>query len=279
MLYRHFRPIPQLAPYIECFWLIEASAESAVARRARMPADSRTTLLLSFAGQTRMIAGENTTHHVGIGGYVLGVHSQSYTLEHDGNTHLIAAQFHPGGFAPFVRDGTDELTEQTTPLDLLWGSTGNLLCEQIYEADSVTEQLALYQNALVKHLAEVPHQPRIQRALAQIDDAQGDVSVERLATQANLSQKQLERLFERVVGLMPKRYIRLARFQKLVTHLRHRGETASWAALAAQFGYYDHSHLVKDFQAFAGTAPSEFAAVTAGIVEVAYADQDRHQEV
>jgi AraC-like DNA-binding protein len=100
-----------------------------------------------------------------------------------------------------------------------------------------------------------------------------------LAEETNLSQKQFERQFERVVGMMPKRYVRLARFQKLVGWLRRRDSTESWAALAARFGYYDHSHLVKDFQAFAGTTPSEFTAATAGIVEVAYGNQVEHQEV
>jgi len=196
-----------------------------------MPADGRATLLLNFAGKSRMIAGNGTTHTIDIGAKLLGVHSQSYILEHEGDTDLIAAQFRPGGFAAFVR------------------------------------------------FAEVPHQSRIQHALAQIDRAQGNLSVQWLAAQANLSQKQFERLFERVVGMMPKRYIRLARFQKLVSWLRHCDRTVNWTNLAAKFGYYDHSHLAKDFQAFAGTTPGEFAAATAGIVEVAYGQADESQNV
>jgi AraC-like DNA-binding protein len=192
---------------------------------------------------------------------------------------LIAAQFRPGGLASFVRCGASELAEQTTPLDLLWGSAGNWLSEQIYEADTVIEKLDIYQNALLRRFAEVRYQPRILHALAKIENSQGNVFVESLAEQTNLSQKQFERQFERVVGMMPKRYIRLARFQKLVSWLRRCDSTENWAALAARFGYYDHAHLVKDFQAFAGTTPSEFAAATAGVVEVAYGDQDANQEV
>jgi len=157
MLYKHFRPIPALAPYIDCFWVIEASAESAVARQARMPADSRATLLLNFAGESRLLSEGDVIHHLNVGADLLGVHNQSYTLEHVGDTYLIAAQFLPGGLAPFVHCGVGEL--------------------------------------------------------------------------------------------------------------------------AAQFGYYDHSHMVKDFQAFAGTAPGRFVAATAGIVEVAYGSQNEFQDV
>lgn len=279
MYYKHFLPIPSLAPYIDYLWIIEATAASAVNHRARMPADSRATLLLNFTGESRMIARDGATHHIGTNATLLGMHGQSYTLEHAGDTYLIAAQFRPGGFAPFVRYGVGELAEQTTPLDLLWGSAGKQLCEQIYETSAVTEKLRRYQDTLLKHLDDVPHQPRIQYALQQIDQNQSNASVEWLAAQVNLSQKHFERLFERAVGMMPKRYIRLARFQRLVSWLRRCGSPLNWTDLAVKFGYYDHSHLAKDFQAFAGTTPSEFAAATAGIVEVAYGPGDEPQDV
>lgn len=270
MDYKHFSPIPALSPYIDSFWIIQSTAASAIDHRARMPADSRATLLLNFAGRSRMLAADGTTHSLGIGAELLGMHSQSYVLEHEGDTDLIAAQFHPGGLAAFVRQGIGELAEQVAPLEMLWGRPGSRLCEQIYEAATTTEKLALYQTALLKHLVEVPHQSRLQNALKRIDQVQGNISVEWLAAQVNLSQKQFERLFEHGVGMMPKRYLRLRRFQRLVSWLQRCGNAMNWTNLAATFGYYDHSHLVKDFRTFAGTTPTEFAAATAGIVEVAY---------
>lgn len=279
MDYKHFSPVPALSPYIDSFWIIQSTAASAVNHRARMPADSRATLLLNFAGSSRMIAGDGATYSLGRGADLLGMHSQSYVLEHEGDTDLIAAQFRPGGFAAFVRQGIGELAEQVAPLDVLWGRPGSQLCEQIYEAATTAEKLALYQTALLKHLVEVPYQPRLQNALRQIDQAQGNVSVKWLAEQANLSQKQFERLFEHMVGMMPKRYLRLRRFQRLVSWLQHCGNAVNWTDLAAQFNYYDHSHLVKDFRTFAGTTPSEFAAATAGVVEVVYGQAGESQNV
>ena len=67
-------------------------------------------------------------------------------------------------------------------------------------------------------------------------------------------------------------YCRLARFQRMVRKLGCHVKPETWAALAAQFGYYDHSHMVKDFRVIVGTTPSEFVAATAaGIAEVVYA--------
>jgi len=279
MIYKHFHPIPDLLPYIESLWTIAATAESALTRKARMPADSRATLLLNFTGESRMLADGGETHQINTGATLLGAHSQSYVLEHDGDTELIAVQFRPGGLSPFVGSDAGELTGQAIPLDLLWGSASSSMCEQIYEANGAVEKLALYQKALIGHFAEVQYQSRIMQSLEQIDSTQSQISVEQLAAQANLSQKQFERVFERVVGTMPKRYIRLARFQKLVSWLNRQTSVVNWTHLAARFGYYDHSHMAKDFQAFAGTTPGDFMAATSGIVEVAYGNQDGQEEV
>jgi AraC-like DNA-binding protein len=279
MKYKHFQPIPALMPYIDSFWVIEAAARSGDSPRARMPADSRATLLLSFSGESRMTVDRGTMHHVGSGATLLGVHSQSYLLEHEGDTNLIAAQFRPGGLAAFVRCGVGELAAQAVPLDLLWGRPGNDLSERIFELDDTSQKLAVYQDMLLKCFAEVPQQARILNSLNLIENAQGNPSVEWLAEQANLSQKQFERQFERVVGMMPKHYMRLARFQKLVRWLRQADRPANWTAIAARFAYYDHAHLAKDFRAFAGTTPSEFAATTAGVVEVAYGSAEALEEV
>jgi AraC-like DNA-binding protein len=273
MYYQHFRPLPALARYIEALWLIDAP--DAPDHRACLPADSRAELLLSFEGVSRLIAQDQAvTHHVGTGGSIIGVHSQSYTIEHDGETRLLAVRFRPGGLAAFIRCEVGELAEQTVALDLLWGSAAEWLCEQINETDDPLTKVALFQQALLAHLGDVPHQPRLHYALEQIDLANGSISVETLAAQVNLSQKQFERVFVRAVGMTPKRYARLARFQKLVWWLARCGQSVNWTTLAAQFGYYDHSHLVKDFNAFAGTTPSAFADATAGIVEVAYGEAE-----
>jgi hypothetical protein len=132
MYYKHFRPVAALTPYIDCFWIIEASTEPGVTKYARMPADSRATLLLNFTGEPRMTTSEGITHSLSIGAHLLGTHTQSYVLEHAWGTHLIAAQFRPGGLASFVRCRVSELAEEMIPLNLLWDTAGNWLFEQIY---------------------------------------------------------------------------------------------------------------------------------------------------
>lgn len=100
MEYQHFQPIPTLRPYIDCFWSIKASPEPGTTSRARLPADSRPSLLLNFSESPRITTDEGVIHPLRFGANVLGVYSQSTLLQHDGDTNLLAAQFRPGGLQP-----------------------------------------------------------------------------------------------------------------------------------------------------------------------------------
>jgi AraC-like DNA-binding protein len=270
MQFRLFHPIPQLAEYIQHFWTIRAPAPGSP-RSARMPADARGTLLLSFAGNTHFVPDDSPDHSLGIGAGILGPRRWSSVLEHDGETDLIAAQFRPGGMASFFDCSIRELSESTTPLELLWGKRANRLLEQIYDARTPQEKILVYQKVLAARIREWPDRHRISKAFKDMDAANEEVHIAWFAEQVCLSQKHLERLFERRVGITPKLYCRIVRFQKMVSKLERQGKPETWTALAAEFGYYDHSHMLKDFRAFVGATPSEFVAATAGIAEVVYA--------
>ena len=71
-----------------------------------------------------------------------------------------------------------------------------------------------------------------------------------------------DRAFEARVGLTPKRFARLLRFQRVIAHAA-RGR-ADWARVAADCGYYDQSHLVHEFRALSGLTPSAYAPRSPG---------------
>jgi len=82
------------------------------------------------------------------------------------------------------------------------------------------------------------------------------VDVARVAAHLGVSSRQLERRFQRCVGLSPKFFARLRRFQRVFPELEHEG----WVGAAAACGYYDQAHLIRDFRAFAGEPPAALVA-------------------
>jgi AraC-like DNA-binding protein len=66
-------------------------------------------------------------------------------------------------------------------------------------------------------------------------------------------------VFHEEVGLAPKQFARVRRFQWALRWLR-KGPRVNWAWLAVECGYYDQAHLIKDFQTFAGVCPQRLPA-------------------
>ena len=83
-----------------------------------------------------------------------------------------------------------------------------------------------------------------------------NLRVERLCTELGISRKHLNKLYRSAVGLSPKTYARLARFRSVVERMQD--PVDSWAHIAAEEGYFDQAHLVRDFNQFAGEAPESF---------------------
>ncbi|MYM91484.1 helix-turn-helix domain-containing protein, partial [Rugamonas sp. FT82W] len=102
----------------------------------------------------------------------------------------------------------------------------------------------------------------IRHALAALDASGGTLRIEDLAAQLGVSRQHLAALFRTRVGLSPKLYARICRFRRAAAALKAGAARVpgapNWAQLALDCGYFDQSHLIHDFQEFAGSAPERF---------------------
>ena len=108
---------------------------------------------------------------------------------------------------------------------------------------------------------------------SRIYDSGGQVSVETLASEVHVSNRTLERIFKENVGIPPKEFLRIVRFQEVLKRLREAGEGSpvgvkvggpavleeSLLRIAFELGYYDHAHLTNEFKKYAGILPSELS--------------------
>lgn len=98
--------------------------------------------------------------------------------------------------------------------------------------------------------------PSLAKAVSLATRVHGLVRVDELAATAGVSARQLERQFAIHVGLSPKRFLRVLRFQQVLAALRDPASTtAGWADVAARHGFYDQAHFINDFKAFTGETP------------------------
>jgi AraC-like DNA-binding protein len=182
-----------------------------------------------------------------------GMRSRFYRRELLAPSSSVGAVLRPGAAECLFGGVTaDELAERHTPLDGLWGGEAHRLRERLLALRSPRERLAVFEAALAARLprAQGLH-PAVAGALAQF---RGGVSVAVAARDSGFSHRRFLQLFRQSVGLAPKTYLRVLRFQRVLPALQ--GDAVpSLAALAADMGYSDQSHFNREFMAFSGVTP------------------------
>lgn len=182
-----------------------------------------------------------------------GMRSRFYLRELQAPSCSVGAVLRPGAAECLFGGVTaDELAERHTPLDALWGAAAHRLRERLLALRTPQDRLAVFEAALA---ARLPHvhglHPAVAGALAQF---QGGVPVAVAVRDSGFSHRRFLELFRQGVGLAPKTYLRVLRFQRVLPILRLE-PALPLAALAADLGYSDQSHFNREFLAFSGVTP------------------------
>ena len=194
------------------------------------------------------------------GSILTGLTTRSQVIDTAEQTFVAGVVFRPGGTVPFVPAPALELSDADVPLEALWGrQRERVLREQLLSAPDAQSTLDVLEAALLDRRREKAAHPAVGYALSEFR-AQPSLARVRAVTDAiGLSPKRFIERFKADVGVTPKRYCRLLRFQRVVTNA-HRSGPADWAALALACGYFDQAHLIHDFRAFSGLTPTAYEA-------------------
>ena len=99
-------------------------------------------------------------------------------------------------------------------------------------------------------------------AIHTINRSKGEIRISDLASSVFLSTKQFQRVFTGHVGISPKEFLRIVRFQHALYVLQS-NPGMSFSQLAYECGFYDQSHLINEFKVFSGYTPKEYLAACA----------------
>jgi AraC-like DNA-binding protein len=181
----------------------------------------------------------------------------------EGPSAVVGVHFKPGGAAAFFGGALPELRNRTELLEDLWGPAARELRERLQAATSPQRALQLLHEHLLQRLRDAA--PPDLLALVAVDAFCRDPAsarVEPVQRDSGCTPAQFIHRFEQAVGLTPKRYARVLRFGVLLPSLVRCGPR-DWAQIAAGAGYFDQSHLIREFRQLAGMAPGAYAPVQA----------------
>jgi AraC-like DNA-binding protein len=168
---------------------------------------------------------------------------------------MIGVYFRPGRAAAFLSAGMPDLTDRSVAIDEVWGTAGLRLAEDLADLDEAV-RIERLESHLVARLSAPPGPSSIdmKAVTAHILRHRGRVTIGAMARQAGVSRQHFSRQFREQLGIAPKLYCRLARFQSGLAPA-HSQEKIDWAETALDLGYADQSHMIAEFRQFSSLTP------------------------
>ena len=236
-----YLPEPDLAPFVEYFWLVAWQLPPGVVHVQRtLPSPC-----------------VNVVFDSGRSG-VFGVMTRAfdYTLRDSGC--VLGTRFRPGAFRGFLGKPVQSIMDQALPISSLFACDDAQAERDVLGAPDDHAMLAAASAILRSALPS--HDPQIERidAILQTFKAHPDITqVQQLADQLGISVRRLQLLFKEYVGASPKWVIRRYRLLDAADQLAN-GTGVDLATLAQALGYYDQAHFTTDFENLVGKPPADY---------------------
>ena len=241
-------PSARLLAGVECIWHHESPATGAHGRERVLP-DGRFHVVLNLSTGAATVS---------------GLRSHNVVIDTARVSHVMGLVFRPAAARPFFEEPALDFFDRSVPLALVWGSKASQLVDRLRNELSAQRRLAILEQALVEIWSKSDRRrltvhPAVRYALWAFQSSPHIKSVADVSREIGWSRRWFCQAFGESVGMTPKRYSRLLRFQKVVRQVAS-GHRVDWADLAVSSGFSDQAHFVHEFRNFSGLSPERFLA-------------------
>jgi AraC-like DNA-binding protein len=214
-------------------------------------------LLLSLGAPFRIALGREPGHADRQPSFSAGLFPGPVLIESDGRAECVQVDFTPLGAYRFYGGAVPHLTAQMIGVEDVLGRAGRDLREQVADSRSCERRFEIVEDFILRRARHEPSS-EIVSALRMLERSAGRARIGDIATDIGWSRKHFTRRFTQETGVAPKTLALMLRFHG-ACRLARAGTAAGWAAIAAEAGYADQAHLVRDFRVFAGETPHQWA--------------------
>jgi AraC-like DNA-binding protein len=190
--------------------------------------------------------------------WISGMRNEFITIPSGLNAEMFIIEFKKGMAYSFLNRPLTEITGRVVDGDLILDKSFIDLREQLLACSSVTQMFRVAEDALVRKFStRLSVNPFIEYSVNKIVFAPSSLTIKSIAAKTGFSSKHFIRIFTDNVGVAPKLFLRIIRFQRAISEIETKGDIP-WAALALECGYYDQAHFISDFKRFSGFTPLEY---------------------
>ena len=253
MFYSELKPSHLLANTVRKYWFLEGHINSEEIDVERILPDGCTELIIHY-GKPFKIVNENGPV-LQETAFVFGQLQRFIDLLPANHIGVMGVRFHPWGLNQFIKIPSAELKGEAVSLKNLFGDSQQKLVDEIFVANNSTQRAGIMDEFLIARYRHKINNEKLSGLIDQIHQHRGSLSVDELTRLSGNSERQLERSFHAGIGLSPKAYSRIIRFQnslRLASHARNLTD------LALNAGYYDQAHFTREFTDIAGHTPRNY---------------------
>ncbi|HEY4062070.1 MAG TPA: helix-turn-helix domain-containing protein [Puia sp.] len=256
MLMKEYIPAPHLHKYIHRYWIV-SSLEAMPAEKCVLDGFVKLFIYLNDnLPEYYDTEGRRKDWGDGIGGHQTDGDLLIKTPE---NLRLIFCIFKPYGFYRLFNIPIHHLNNNVVPLEVFLGRRTRELKERILSAPCDEAKIGVVDDFFSSLARPLPtsYRSMIEYAQDQMLQRNGLVGIDDLSRQSSISRRSLERHFSDNVGMPPKYYARVLRFN-YAFGLKRANPALDWFDIIYDCGYFDQTHFIKDFRHFTGEPPVAF---------------------
>ncbi len=187
-----------------------------------------------------------------------GIRNHYITIPSGRDSEMFIINFHKGKAYPFVEMPLHLLTDSVVDGDLVMTNEILNMRETLLSLTLVKQKFLFAETHLLNMFGhKLVVNPFVDYAVNHILQKPHQTSIEKVSQKVGFSQKHFIKIFKEHVGLTPKSFLKIIRFQKAIQEIEQ-SRVADWSSVAFESGYYDQAHFINDFKTFSGFTPTQY---------------------
>ena len=260
MIFRTFLPRFPLNQFIQVVIYFEGIQHPHAVDRL-LP-NGETEILIDFHDGPQFIYDNSTLKEIQACNHVwaAGVRTEPITIPSGSMASMMVISFRKGMSYPFYPVPVNEIADHVLDADLIWGEEFALVREEMLETEDIGRRFTLVERFLIEKFASrLIVDECVAFAVSEMSRSPDRLNIARMNAKIGYSQKHFISMFKRRVGLTPKAYLKIMRFQKAINTIeRAAAGSIDWSSISYDCGFFDQSHFINDFKVFSGLTPEEY---------------------
>lgn len=264
MQFRSFSSPHKLADYVACVWhMTEPNPHAKKGDKEKLLPTATVEMVFNLSRNFLSVYKDGSMEELVFpGAMICGVHTVPFLIDSKEEDVIFGVHFKPGGAFPFLHVNSSELLNSHFAIEQFWGADADKLRKSLIACKDVEEKLDTMERFLINQFSEKRAGHLAVRKLLEIGPTEFEhLNLAEFCEQMHLSQQRFIELFKREVGVSPKIYLNIIRFQDVLSKMTAE-ERVNWLDISFDSGFFDQAHFNKEFKKLSTMSPTQYQSKT-----------------